>query len=215
MKLQSKVLIIIILIISLYAQTRYCYAISTYEIKFNINEKKYKENFVSEYKQIEINNIAPGVEGDFIINLSNSKQNIKYYLSFYNEKNKPNNMKFYYNQKKYNSLQELNNSISGTLNKNEEKIIKIKYLWNYETGKTANEIEKNDEIDTLDNNKTFKFNIELKYEIDKLQSKENIKGKKQNPKTGDNITIFIILLIASIICFVLITLKRKSLTKMV
>ena len=67
------------------------------------------------------------------------------------KKNKPTNLIFEYENKKYNSITELQSALVGTINANEQekvKILNIHWEWPYETGKLETEIAKNDEIDT-------------------------------------------------------------------
>jgi len=203
MKLYKKIIAVIILVI-LFSNLYRCYATSQYNINFNINNNEYEGNFKSQYKEIKLNNLAPGIKGDINIKISNSKKEVNYILEFFNEENKPFNMKFYYENKEYNSLADLNNFLSGSLKQNEEKNIEIKYSWNYETGKNVKEVDENDKKDMLDNNKTYKFCVQLMAK----DLNDKISENKQNPKTGDDIITFIFLLIISIILLA-ITIKYK------
>ena len=78
---------------------------------------------------------------------------INYTIDFRNEQNKPTNLKFIYNNKEYNSITELTQVLSGTIDSDEEnkrKTFPIQWNWEYETGKTNDEIVANDRIDTQD-----------------------------------------------------------------
>ena len=227
MKIARKKIFLIILIFLIFI-IKESYALNNgYSVEFSMEQQNHTKNFYSEYKQIKINNIAPGVEGTINIEIKKSNKDSKYILKFLEEKNKPQNMRFYYKQKEYKSLLELNNYLKGTIKKEEKIDIQIKYVWEYETGNNNYEIEKNDEIDKLDNNKLFEFKILLEAEenIEKSVKEEEHINKKEiknktnniiNPKTGDNIYIYLFILIISImgICIVLIRLKARNRQKM-
>ena len=235
MKLMNKIIFLLVIIFSIFTISTIngSYALSNkYNIEFDLKKGNYKENFSSEFKEIKVDNIAPGTEGNINIKISNSNKNIKYILKFKEEKNKPQNMKFYYGEKQYNSLIELNNFLNGKIKKEEKIEIQIKYIWNYETGNNNYEIEKNDEIDKLDNNKIFEFKVLLEAEEDNeslgsnaIEAEENeksmgsnakmsgIKNSTENakiPKTGDSIYIFLIILIGSIIGIYIVLLRLRN-----
>lgn len=125
---------------------------------FKVNEKDEKMQTISLKSTINnstlVNNkIAPGTKGDFQIKIdaSGAEVGIDYKILFENEKNKPTNLIFEYENKKYNSITELQSVLVGTINANEQekvKILNIHWEWPYETGKLETEIAKNDEIDT-------------------------------------------------------------------
>ena len=99
------------------------------------------------------NKIAPGTQGSFKIKLdaTGAEVGIDYIVRFENESNKPTNLKFKYENKEYNSLQELEKDLTGTINANDSektRIITIDWKWPYETGATAEQISANDKIDT-------------------------------------------------------------------
>lgn len=101
------------------------------------------------------NKIAPGTEGNFniVVDGTGSDVGIDYKIQFLNQTDKPNNLKFIYENVEYNSIAELENNLSGTINANDEtkiKTLEIKWKWNYETGTNENEILENDKIDTKD-----------------------------------------------------------------
>lgn len=206
MKLHRKIICTISILFVLFSCYK-SYGANVFNINFDINKCNYDNNFNSIYKEVEINNIAPGTNGKIIIKIGNSEKNIKYFLRFLKEENKPYNMKFSFENKEYKSLLELNDHLSGGLEKNEEKYITIIYDWNYETGSSKNEIEKNDEMDTLDNNKIYKFKVELVLQNDDIE-------QFNNPKTGDNIFIFVILFICSAIflVYIIFTVIKNYLT---
>ena len=97
--------------------------------------------------------IAPGTEGNFQIKVdaTGSDVGIDYKIKFTDETTKPANLKFYYQEVEYNSILELGEALSGTINaddENKSKTFDIKWKWNYETGSNPTEIASNDKIDT-------------------------------------------------------------------
>ena len=97
--------------------------------------------------------IAPGTEGNFQIKVdaTGSDVGIDYKIKFSDETTKPANLKFYYQEVEYNSILELGEALSGTINaddENKSKTFDIKWKWNYETGSNPTEIASNDKIDT-------------------------------------------------------------------
>ena len=99
------------------------------------------------------NKIAPGTEGTFkiVVDGTGSDVGINYTIKFENESTKPQNLKFIYNEKEYNSITELQEDLKGTINANDQektKTLNINWKWAYETGENAEEIATNDQIDT-------------------------------------------------------------------
>ena len=97
--------------------------------------------------------IAPGTEGNFqiIVDATGSDVGIDYKIKFSDETTKPANLKFYYQEVEYDSILELGDALSGTINaddENKSKTFDIKWKWNYETGSNPTEIASNDKIDT-------------------------------------------------------------------
>ena len=97
--------------------------------------------------------IAPGTEGNFQIKVdaTGSDVGIDYKIKFTDETTKPANLKFYYQEVEYNSILELGEALSGTINaddENKSKTFDIKWKWNYETGSNPTEVASNDKIDT-------------------------------------------------------------------
>ena len=106
-------------------------------------------------KTLVNNKIAPGTKGSFniIIDANGSDVGINYTVKIANEKNKPNNLKFIYEDVEYNTITELEKVLSGTINaddKNKERTLTIDWMWKYETGNNATQIAENDAIDTND-----------------------------------------------------------------
>ena len=99
------------------------------------------------------NKIAPGTEGNFkiIVDGTGSDVGIDYSIKFENESTKPQNLKFKYDEKEYNSIAELQEDLTGTINTNDPektKTLSIDWKWAYETGENVEEIAQNDKIDT-------------------------------------------------------------------
>lgn len=106
-------------------------------------------------KTLVNNKIAPGTKGSFniIIDANGSDVGIDYTVKIANEQNKPNNLKFIYEDVEYNTITELEKVLSGTINaddKNKERTLTIDWMWKYETGSNATQIAENDAIDTND-----------------------------------------------------------------
>ena len=112
------------------------------------------------------NKIAPGTSGSFniIVDATGSDVGINYNIAFTEEENKPQNLKFEYNDTEYNSIKELEDDLSGTINANDEektRTLNVKWKWDYETGSSPEEIESNDLVDTQDGQsiKNYTFNV--------------------------------------------------------
>ena len=114
------------------------------------------------------NKIAPGTSGSFniIVDGTGSEVGINYNIAFKDEANKPKNLKFIYENVEYNSIQELENNLSGTIYANDEnktKTLNIAWEWKYETGTDTTEIASNDLLDTKDaqeiQNYTFSVSV--------------------------------------------------------
>jgi len=112
------------------------------------------------------NKIAPGTSGGFniMVDGTGSDVGINYHIVFENETVKPTNLKFIYNSQEFNSIEELQNNLSGTINANDEdktRTLTIGWKWDYETGKTEEEIASNDKIDTQNaqNIANYTFNV--------------------------------------------------------
>lgn len=132
--------------------------IASWKFKVNENEEKLQKIFLESTinnETVSNNKVAPGTEGSFQIKLdaTGTEVGINYKISFENETQKPTNLMFSYQGNNYNSIKELEQILTGTMNANEEekakaKVIEIGWKWAYETGETPEEISKNDEIDT-------------------------------------------------------------------
>lgn len=171
---KSKKIVLIIIVISLmimsflggHAYAKYMSKVTgqgTADIaswNFKVNEKEDKIQTISLKSTVNnenlINNkIAPGTHGDFQIKIdaTGSEVGINYIVKFENESQKPTNLKFIYDGKTYNTVSELQNVLTGTINANDQNKVKtliIGWNWAYTTGNSEQEIIQNDTIDTND-----------------------------------------------------------------
>lgn len=130
--------------------------VATWDFKVNGQKEHVQQiKLASTYdnKTLVNNKIAPGTSGSFkiIVDGTGSDVGINYNIAFKNETSKPQNLKFIYENAEYNSIQELQDSLSGTINADDEnktKTLEIKWKWDYETGVDSTEIAKNDQVDT-------------------------------------------------------------------
>ena len=126
--------------------------------KFKVNENEEKMQTIS--LSSTVNNftlankkVAPGTSGSFQIKLDSTDADVgvMYTINFENESQKPTNLKFEYLGDTYESLSHLRNVILGTIfadAQEKTKTITVGWKWDYETGSTKEEIEKNNKIDT-------------------------------------------------------------------
>ncbi len=145
--------------------------VATWSFKVNDQKEHIQEIKLASTSNNETlvnNKIAPGTSGNFniIVDATGSEVGINYNIEFKEEANKPANLKFIYEDVEYNSIQELENNLSGVINANDENKIKtlnISWKWDYETGNNEEEIKANDLIDTQDaeklQNYTFKVSV--------------------------------------------------------
>lgn len=132
--------------------------IATWSFKVNGQKEQVQEiKLVSTHNSETLvnNKIAPGTSGSFniIVDATGSEVGIKYNIKFAEESNKPQNLKFVYGGKEYDSIKQLGDELSGTIAANEEdktRTINVQWKWNYETGSSAEQINANDIIDTND-----------------------------------------------------------------
>lgn len=132
--------------------------IATWNFKINGQKEQIQTiNLASTYNNETIldHKIAPGTSGSFhiILDATDSNVGINYNINFLEERNKPNNLKFIYEDTEYNSIKELDNCLSGIIHANDEnksRTLNIQWKWDYETGSNEEEISKNDRVDTED-----------------------------------------------------------------
>ena len=91
-------------------------------------------------KTLVYEKIAPGTKGAFDIILM-SKEAMNYKISFKSQNEKPSNLQFYtiQNHKIYSTLEELGDTLKGTILENEEKKIHINWEWCYEISEQNNQ----------------------------------------------------------------------------
>ena len=143
--------------------------VATWDFKVNGQSEQVEEiNLASTCNNETLvnNKIAPGTTGSFniIVDATDSDVGIDYNITFTEEENKPENLKFFYNEKEYNSIKELEEDLSGTINANEEdktRTLNVQWEWSYETGSNEEEIAKNDLIDTKDGQTIQNYNFEV------------------------------------------------------
>ena len=132
--------------------------VATWSFKVNGQNEQVEEiNLAStcDNETLVDNKIAPGTSGSFniIVDATGSEVGINYNIVFTEEENKPQNLKFEYNDTEYNSIKDLEDDLSGTINANDEnktRTLNVKWKWDYETGSDPEEISSNDLIDTED-----------------------------------------------------------------
>lgn len=130
--------------------------VATWNFKVNGQNEQVEEiNLAStcDNETLVNNKIAPGTSGSFniIVDATGSEVGINYNITFTEENNKPQNLKFEYNNIEYNSIKDLEEDLSGTINANDEnktKTLNVKWKWEYETGSNPGEITNNDLVDT-------------------------------------------------------------------
>ncbi len=110
--------------------------------------------------------IYPGTKGSFdiIIDASDTEIGVEYVINFINETNKPQNLKFIYEEKIYNSIIELDGIMSNSINENSDNLViteTIQWEWPYETGSSKKEIEENDLQDTLDMRNISQYTFQI------------------------------------------------------
>lgn len=143
--------------------------IAKWSFKVNDNSQQMETiqltDTIDETKLIE-GKVAPGTSGKIVldVNGSGSEVGISYEVGFENEKNKPKNLVFTYDEKEYKSLSELSKKIIGDIyanDTNKVRTIEIPWEWKYETGNGTNEIAQNDVIDTTDGINDFDYTFDV------------------------------------------------------
>lgn len=99
--------------------------------------------------------IAPGTSGSFdlIVDAGDSEVGVKYEVDFQNETNKPSNLKFKYNDKVLDEIEEYEEFFTDTIDAddtNKTRTLTVEWEWPYETGSDEASILENDKIDTND-----------------------------------------------------------------
>ena len=98
--------------------------IATWDFKVNGQKEQVEQiNLVSTCNNETLvnNKIAPGTSGEFkiIVDATGSEVGINYNITFTEEENKPQNLKFIYDGVKYDSIKELEINLSGIINAND------------------------------------------------------------------------------------------------
>lgn len=162
---------------------------------FTLNEfgNYFSQKTMSKTINIKDKRIQPGSLGyfDIIIDSKNYFSDINYNLKFSNLKNKPKNLYFIIDNKKISNI-EKSDPLEGCLKKYSTKHIKrIYWKWDYEN---------EEEYDP--NRKDFTFDMNLIVE----RKEQGFLGKKL-PRTGNDITVGIVLAILVAVIIYLITIK--------
>lgn len=133
--------------------------LNTQQIMFEVQYRNTKLKDINlmetvHHKTLVNEKIAPGTSGAFTI-LLNAKENMYYEINFESKNTKPSNLQFYIlqNDKRYNTLEELDDILNGEILKNEEKAIPIYWEWCYEIDK------ENDELDTIEAKKIREYDF--------------------------------------------------------
>ena len=132
--------------------------IATWSFKVNGEKEQVQEIRLASTcnNQTLVNNkIAPGTSGSFNIKIdaTGSDVGINYNITFAQEENKPQNLKFVYGGIEYSSIKELEGKLSGMIEANERdktRTINVRWQWDYETGRDPSQINENDIVDTKD-----------------------------------------------------------------
>ena len=132
--------------------------IATWSFKVNGEKEQVQEIRLASTcnNQTLVNNkIAPGTSGSFNIKIdaTGSDVGINYNITFAQEENKPQNLKFVYGGLEYSSIKELEGKLSGMIEANERdktRTINVRWQWDYETGRDPSQINENDIVDTKD-----------------------------------------------------------------
>lgn len=110
--------------------------------------------------------LAPGTSGSFTISIdaTGTEVGIKYSIISIDETSKPRNLKFFFDEKEFDSLKQMEEYLTGIISaKDQEKIktFEIKWEWKFETGNTEDEIVKNNIKDTEDMQNIRNYNFTL------------------------------------------------------
>ncbi len=133
-----------------------------YEFKVNYNNMNFKTVNLSDTVNKQFNKkIEPGTNGKFNIIL-NSNKNLFYQVEFKSKNEKPRNLNFMslvngQNLSKADTLEELSNSLNGTIEKNTKVNITILWYWPYEKENQQN----TDAQDTHDGKNIEKYQFDI------------------------------------------------------
>ena len=109
--------------------------------------------------------IAPGTSGSFdlIIDATGAEVGVDYKVDFLNETNKPTNLKFQYDGKTLDNVEDFEQYFKGTINaddSNKIRTLTVTWEWLYETG-AGNEILSNDKVDTQEGLSALDYTFDI------------------------------------------------------
>ena len=99
-----------------------------------------------------------------MIDATGSQVGIAYQVQFQNEVGKPTNLQFECNGETVSHIKELEELLVGEIAANEQQKVRtytVRWKWNYETGNTEEEIQKNDSIDTKEANEIENYAFDI------------------------------------------------------
>ena len=101
---------------------------------------------------------------DIVIDATGSQVGIAYQVQFQNEVGKPTNLQFECNGETVSHIKELEELLVGEIAANEQQKVRtytVRWKWNYETGNTEEEIQKNDSLDTKEANEIEDYAFDI------------------------------------------------------
>lgn len=109
--------------------------------------------------------IAPGTSGSFdlVIDATDAEVGVKYEVDFIDETNKPTNLKFTFDGKTLDNIEDFEEYFTDTIDAddtNKVRTLTVNWQWAYETG-TGDELVENDEIDTNDGLNAFDYSFDV------------------------------------------------------
>ncbi|MFG6318372.1 MAG: hypothetical protein K1W33_00685 [Clostridia bacterium] len=110
--------------------------------------------------------IAPGTSGtfDLVLDASGAEVGVKYKVDFDNETNKPSNLKFKYNDKVFDEIEDYEDVFTGIIDAddtNKTRTLTVDWIWNYETQDNGNTLEENDKTDTLEGLDALDYSFDI------------------------------------------------------
>lgn len=109
--------------------------------------------------------IAPGTRGSFdlIVDATDAEVGVEYEVDFLNETNKPTNLKFQYDGKTLDNIEDFEQYFKGVIDANDNNKVRtltVTWEWLYETG-TGDEIVSNDKIDTQEGLSALDYTFDI------------------------------------------------------
>ncbi len=110
--------------------------------------------------------IAPGTSGtfDLVLDASGAEVGVKYKVDFDNETNKPSNLKFKYNDKVFDEIEDYEDVFTGIIDAddtNKTRTLTVDWIWDYETQDNGNTLEENDKTDTLEGLDALDYSFDI------------------------------------------------------